>query len=298
MPTYTQPPKKVTVLAPAKLNLALDITGLRPDGYHTVDMIMQAVSLYETVEVARSKGYSLRCPKSPVPCDDRNTATKAAAAFFTETGLLAGADITVHKTVPTRAGMAGGSADAAAVLVALNELYAARLPLAELCRIGALVGADVPFSLQGGTARVRGIGEQLTPLPPLPPCWFTVAMPKGGVSTPQAYSRYDEVGSPVHPSLDAAEAAIRAGSLPALLPHMQNALQTASGDALTAQLCAVFRASGALAAMMTGSGAAVFGLFETEAAAKAAKQAVSPLVPQVFLVQPVPGGPRILHTKQ
>ena len=142
--------RSVTVLAPAKLNLTLDVTGTRPDGYHTLDMIMQAVSLRERVTLRRSRGLSLSLPGSRVPANEHNTAYKAALAFFHGTGLLAGAAITVEKHVPVRAGMAGGSADAAAVLVGLNELYGARLSAAELCALGAQVGADVPFSIVGG----------------------------------------------------------------------------------------------------------------------------------------------------
>lgn len=180
--------RSVTVLAPAKLNLTLDVTGTRPDGYHTLDMIMQAVSLRERVTLRRSRGLSLSLPGSRVPANEHNTAYKAALAFFHGTGLLAGAAITVEKHVPVRAGMAGGSADAAAVLVGLNELYGARLSAAELCALGAQVGADVPFSIVGGTARVTGVGDILEPLKPCPPCFFTVCMPAGGISTPQAYA--------------------------------------------------------------------------------------------------------------
>lgn len=286
--------KKVVVRAPAKLNLALDVTGLTPDGYHTLDMIMQAVTLYEEVEIARSSGYSLRCPQSRIPSNDKNTATRAASVFFTETGLLAGADITVHKKVPVRAGMAGGSADAAAVLVGLNELYNARLPLGELARLGTMVGADVPFSLLGGTARVGGIGNLLQPLPPLPCCWFVVGMPRDGVSTPAAFARYDQVGSPVHPNIDAAATAVQAGDLAGLAGQMQNALEYASGDAQTASIRRVLDENGALASLMTGSGAAVYGLFAAQMAAENAAEALRTVVPQVFVVQPDPCGPQVV----
>lgn len=287
--------KKVTVLAPAKLNLALDITGLAPNGYHLVDMIMQTVSLYEQVEISKSHGYSLRCPGAHISCGPKNTATKAAQVFFYETGLLAGADITIHKAVPMRAGMAGGSADAAAVLVGLNELYGARLTTAELCRLGQQVGADVPFAIAGGTARVTGIGEIITPLAPLPACWFAVAMPQGGVSTPLAYARYDKLGSPVHPNMEAATTAIQAGSLAELIPHMQNALQYANGGNITPKICQVLQQQGALSAMMTGSGAAVFGLFAEETAARKAAAALQQLVPQTFVLQPVAHGAKVVQ---
>ncbi len=286
---------KVTVRAPAKLNLLLDVLGCTPDGYHTLDMIMQAVDVWETVEVSRSGGYSLRLPGSRVPPNDKNTATRAAEAFFQETGLLAGADITLHKQVPTRAGMAGGSADAAGVLVALNELYGARLSLEELCAIGLAAGADVPFALMGGTARVGGIGEELRPLPALPPCWFAIAMPAAGVSTPAAFARYDEVGTSCHPNLAAAEAAIRAGDLAALAGCMGNALEQAAGAPQTPALRALLDQHGALASAMTGSGAAVFGLFMQEATAREAARALSGQARQVFVAQPVPGGPQVVQ---
>ena len=180
--------KSVTVLAPAKLNLALDVVGLLPNGYHNLDMTMQAITLYERVVLRRSNTLSLSLPGSPVAANDSNTAIKAAIAFFRYTGLLAGVDITIHKNVPVRAGMAGGSADAAGVLVGLNALYGAKLSMSELCALGAKIGADVPFALMGGTCRVQGVGDILKALPPCPDCWFTVVMPDYGVSTPEAFA--------------------------------------------------------------------------------------------------------------
>ena len=157
----------VTVLAPAKLNLALDVVGLLPGGYHDLDMTMQAITLYERVVLRRSPYLNLRLPGSLVAPNDKNTAIKAALAFFDYTGLLAGVDITIYKNTPVRAGMAGGSADAAAVLVGMNELYGAHLSMSELCALGAKIGADVPFALMGGTCRVQGVGDFLKALPPV-----------------------------------------------------------------------------------------------------------------------------------
>ena len=159
----------VTVLAPAKLNLALDVVGLLPGGYHDLDMTMQAITLYERVVLRRSPYLDLRLPGSLVAPNKKNTAIKAALAFFDYTGLLAGVDITIYKNTPVRAGMAGGSADAAAVLVGMNELYGARLSMSELCALGAKIGADVPFALMGGTCRVQGVGDFLKALPPAMP---------------------------------------------------------------------------------------------------------------------------------
>ena len=134
--------RSVTVLAPAKLNLSLDVVGTLPNGYHDLDMVMQTIDLYEKITLRRSNDLSLTLPGSFVPVNDKNTAVKAALAFFDYTGLLAGVDMTIYKRVPVRAGMAGGSADAAAVLVGLNELYGARLSAAELCALGAPAPSD------------------------------------------------------------------------------------------------------------------------------------------------------------
>ena len=248
--------RSVTVLAPAKLNLTLDVTGTRPDGYHTLDMIMQAVSLRERVTLRRSRGLSLSLPGSRVPANEHNTAYKAALAFFHGTGLLAGAAITVEKHVP--------------------------------------VGADVPFSIVGGTARVTGVGDILEPLKPCPPCFFTVCMPAGGISTPQAYARYDRIGTDVRPDSAAAAAAIARGDLAGLCAQMKNALEYSSASAATKPICETLRAHGALAALMTGSGAAVFGVFADEAPAQTAKAALLRVYPQCWVLRPEAKGARVV----
>ena len=284
----------VTILAPAKLNLALDVVGLLPGGYHDLDMTMQAITLYERVVLRRSPYLNLRLPGSLVAPNNKNTAIKAALAFFDYTGLLAGVDITIYKNTPVRAGMAGGSADAAAVLVGMNELYGARLSAAELCALGAQVGADVPFSIVGGTARVTGVGDILEPLKPCPPCFFTVCMPAGGISTPQAYARYDRIGTDVRPDSAAAAAAIARGDLAGLCAQMKNALEYSSASAATKPICETLRAHGALAALMTGSGAAVFGVFADEAPAQAAKAALLRVYPQCWVLRPEAKGARVV----
>lgn len=284
----------VVVSAPAKLNLTLDITGRRPDGYHTLDMIMQSVSLFERVTVKKSGGLWLAMPGTQIPLNETNTVYQAAELFFHETGLLSGASITVEKRVPVRAGMAGGSADAAAVLVGLNELYGARLSARDLCALGARVGADVPFCILGGTARVTGIGDELRPLPHCPCCWFTVCMPEVGISTPQAYARYDELGTDIRPDCAAAEKALRRGDLPALCAQMKNALEFSSESPDTKSICAILRAHNALAALMTGSGAAVFGVFPTERAARTARLALTAHYPAAWVLRPIQNGARVI----
>ena len=257
------PLQKVSVLAPAKLNLSLDVVGTLPGGYHALDMVMQAVSLYEQVTLRRSADLVVRLPGSRVPPGPKNTAYKAALAFFHYTGLLAGVDITIHKTVPVRAGMGGGSADAAAVLVGLNALYGARLSMTELCALGASVGADVPFALMGGTCRVQGLGDLIKALPPCPDC-------------------------------AAQEAAIRAEDLSGLCAAAGNALEVCAGGADTAALKQALLDQGAKAALMTGSGAAVFGIFEAEEPARRAAEALAAAGRQIFTLRPDRGGARIV----
>ena len=284
--------KSVTVLAPAKLNLALDVVGLLPNGYHNLDMTMQAITLYERVVLRRSNTLSLSLPGSPVAANDSNTAIKAAIAFFRYTGLLAGVDITIYKNVPVRAGMAGGSADAAGVLVGLNALS-----MSELCALGAKIGADVPFALMGGTCRVQGVGDILKALPPCPDCWFTVVMPDYGVSTPEAFAAYDKVGSSTHPDCEAQEKAVRAEDLAGVCAAAGNALEECSGARDNEAIKAALRQHGAVTALMTGSGAAVFGVFPTEEAARGAAEALKAQWPQVYVAQPDKGGARVVSPK-
>lgn len=288
------PLQSVHLLAPAKLNLSLDVVGILPGGYHALDMVMQAVSLYEQVTLRRSMDLVVRIPGSRIPTGPKNTAYKAALAFFYYTGLLAGADITIRKSVPVRAGMGGGSADAAAVLVGLNTLYGAHLSMTELCALGASVGADVPFALMGGTCRVQGLGDLIKALPPCPDCWFTVVMPGYGISTPAAFAAYDQIGSPTHPDCAAQETAIRAGDLNGLCSAAGNALEICAGGADTAALKEALTAHGARAALMTGSGAAVFGIFETEDAARQAAAALEAAGRQIYTLRPDRGGARVV----
>ncbi len=288
------PLQSVHLLAPAKLNLSLDVVGILPGGYHALDMVMQAVSLYEQVTLRRSVDLVVRIPGSRIPTGPKNTAYKAALAFFYYTGLLAGADITIRKSVPVRAGMGGGSADAAAVLVGLNTLYGAHLSMTELCALGASVGADVPFALMGGTCRVQGLGDLIKALPPCPDCWFTVIMPGYGISTPAAFAAYDQIGSPTHPDCAAQETAIRAGDLNGLCSAAGNALEVCAGGADTAALKEALTAHGARAALMTGSGAAVFGIFETEDAARQAASALEAAGRQIYTLRPDRGGARVV----
>ncbi|MEG0617408.1 MAG: 4-(cytidine 5'-diphospho)-2-C-methyl-D-erythritol kinase [Oscillospiraceae bacterium] len=287
--------RSVTVLAPAKLNLALDITGIADNGYHILDMVMQAVNLYETITVRAANDLIIRMPGSTVPINEYNTAYKAALAFFDETGILTGADITVRKEIPIRAGMAGGSADAAGVLVALNKLYNAKLSQEELCKIGLKIGADVPFSILGGTARVQGIGDILLPIHSQLKYWLCVCMPKKGISTRDAYARYDEMGATKHPNCSAMVRDISEGNLLGMLPNVYNVLEETSSSKYNAPIRAILDENKALASMMTGSGAAVFGIFTNRRSASIARSALMREYENIWLLHPISKGVHILE---
>ena len=281
----------------AKINLTLDVLGKRPDGYHDIQSVMQTISIRDDVEVevGTAKPWTLSCDKEDVPQDSSNLAWKAAEMFCRAAKRdPEGVAIRITKRIPTQAGLGGGSADAAAVLVGLNELYGARLSMSELCALGASIGADVPFALMGGTCRVQGVGDLLKPLPPVPDCWFTVVMPDYGVSTPEAFAAYDKVGSTVHPDCETQEAAVRAGDLDAVCAAAGNALEECSGAKDTGAIKALLREKGAVTALMTGSGSAVFGIFRDETSARAAAAAAKHRWKQVYTAQPDKGGARVV----
>ena len=189
--------KHVEVLAYAKINLMLDIIRRRTDGYHDLFMIMQSVGVADRVTVEREPGRKLRLTASidDIPLDDKNIAWKAAALFFKTTGLRRpGLRIHLEKHIPHAAGLAGGSADGAAVLVALNRLMGTDLSTDQLCAMGVQIGADVPFCIVGGTCLAQGIGEVLSPLKPMPPCHIVLAKPDFGVNTGKAYGLFDTNG--------------------------------------------------------------------------------------------------------
>ncbi len=267
--------EKITVKAPAKLNLCLDIKGVLSNGYHLMDMIMQSVSLYEIVEIEKNDDIQLFLCNCDIAANESNTAFKAAKYFFEETAINGGAKITVRKNIPVCAGMAGGSADAAAVLVGLNELYKAGLTEEKLCEIGVKIGADVPFSIVGGTAHVTGIGDEIEKISPCPECFFVVCMPDEGISTAKAFEKFDNDGVSLNFSVKSALNAIENTDLQKLCNNMANVLQVCSESKHNDFICDKLKSSGALTALMTGSGAAVFGVFDNEKNAEIAFKEMS-----------------------
>ena len=274
----------------AKINWTLDITGRREDGYHLMDMLMQSVALHDVLWLEKQDYLSLHSAEenvvseagadkessAPVPFDEKNLVIKAARALQKYTGWECGAKITLKKGIPSGAGMGGGSADAAAALVGLNELWQLGLSMEELKKIGLTLGADVPFMLTGGLARVGGIGEIIRPIEPAPEIWLTLWQPCDGLSTGEIFAEFDSTPEEKikHPCNEAAEEALKARNLPALCAAMENVLQPVSEEKrpeITRAIEKLKLAPGCHGAMMTGSGSVVYGVFGTEEEAKQAK---------------------------
>lgn len=286
--------EKVTVIAPAKINLSLDITGLDHRGYHLLDMIMQSVSLFERVTLTKKDDeITMSSNARFIPTDSKNVAVKAAMLFFEYTGISGGVHIHIKKTVPIKAGMAGGSADAAGVIVGLDKLYNTNLTREQMCEIGAKAGSDVPFMIMGGTKRVQGVGDIILPCAPMPKCHIVICMPKKGVSTPAAFANYDAMGEKTLVETDRLVAAMEAGDIYGVAEYMANDLEKAAGSEDTQPIKEMLIQQGAIGSVMTGSGAAVFGVFDDEEKAKQAVEFFRGKVRSVFLARPVNYGAKI-----
>lgn len=279
---------QVTVHAPAKINLTLDIVGTREDGYHLLESIFQSVSVYDTVVAEKAQAITLDAPACDCPVE-KNTAYTAAVAFFKVTGIEGGVHLTVAKRIPTQAGMGGGSADAAGVLAALDALYETHLSREKLCEIGLTVGADVPFCVMGGTAYVTGIGEGLKPLPPLPDCYIVVAQPAEGISTKEAYAAVDNAVILDRPDNAAAIAALEQGDLHGVCQQVANVFEVATELAGVKDIRRKMEAFSPLCSQMTGSGSCVFAIFKEEAAAQACVEALKKDYATAFVCQPCDG---------
>ncbi len=266
---------KLTVDAAAKINLSLDITGTLENGYHSLFMIMQSVSLCDTVilETTESGTIELTCSEESLPTDRRNIAYKAALMFFTEAGVKnRGLKIHIEKHIPFAAGLAGGSADAAAVIAGLDMLYKTGLCQTALCNIGHKVGSDVPFCLTGGTKLVENSGEKITPLPPLAECCVVLAKPERGVSTADAYARFDEKKDIVHPDNAAILQAAKGSDYSALCRHSANVFEQVTFLPEFETIRGVLGRHNADLIRMSGSGPTMFGLFRSYSAAEKAEK--------------------------
>ena len=268
----------------AKINLTLDITSMLPDRYHGIFTAMQTVDLYDdvTVETTEEPGIGLTCSDGTIPCDERNTAYKAAAYFTEAAGITEGVRIRIEKRIPSQAGLAGGSADASAVLRALDEMYPGRVSEQGLFDLAFRIGADVPFCLAGGTRLCLNKGEVMAALPCLE-AWVVIVKPKENVSTKEAYARFDSAADLFHPNNNEFLFYAAKGEYRKALAYAYNTFEALcevpSGEAVKSALYA----GGAYYADMSGSGSAFFGLFEDETRAQAAAETLKASFRQVFV---------------
>ena len=280
--------------ARAKINLTLDVTGRREDGYHTVEMVMQSVLLHDDVRVTvihgekKPRGIVLTCSLPFLPTDERNLAYRAAELFYKQTGvLLETCEIHIEKRIPMAAGLAGGSADAAAVLRALAALHSVGLTDDELCEMGLKLGADVPFCLRGGTMLAQGIGEKLSALAPMPHCWVVLCKPPFAVPTKEVYQEIDRVEISEHPDNKGMIAALEQGDYKGICGRLSNVMETvtAAKRRQIGEIKSFLLENGADGTLMSGSGPTVYGLFSDESRAETAEKMLRRRFADTFLTE-------------
>ena len=274
----------------AKINLGLDVLGRRENGYHDVRMVMQTIYLYDDVTLNKTEesGIQLKTNLTYLPTDEKNIAYKAAKMLIEEFNIKEGVEIILNKHIPVAAGMAGGSSNAAAVLVGMNRLFNLGLSQEELKERGVKLGADVPYCIMRGTVLAEGIGEVLTPLAPMPKCYVLVAKPGISVSTKTVYEKLDAKEIENHPDIDGVIAGLDEGDLKKIAASMGNVLEhvTITDYPIIEDIKNVMKEEGALNAMMSGSGPTVFGIFDDKQLARKAGQKIKELelTKQVYVV--------------
>ncbi len=276
----------------AKVNLTLDVLGRREDGYHDLRSVMQTISIRDDIEIdiGTGKPWALHCSAEGIPEDERNLAWRAAKVYFDAIKKDPdGLEIRITKRIPSQAGLGGGSADAGAVLRALNRHYGDPLSILALAELGAQVGSDVPFCTLCGTAMVEGRGERLRKLPDMPDCVFVVCKPDFSASTPELYRKLDGVAIPRHPDNRAMESALLAGDLGKVAENIYNVFDpVVTADHLEMNyIKSIFNSYGSLAQQMTGSGSAVFAVLPSFEYAAVVCQMLKENYPQVFIAKPV-----------
>lgn len=272
----------------AKINLTLDVLSRRENGYHDIKMIMQTVSLFDLIITDKTSGQiSVSTNLKYLPCNEKNIAYKAAAAFFEEAEIAGGAKIMIHKNIPVAAGLAGGSGNCAAVLTALNLLYDKPFTDVELKNIGAKLGADVPYCFDGGTQIAEGIGEILTPLPSIPDAYVLLVKPPVNVSTGTIYEQIDSVPVSIHPDTDAMIAALESKDIFAVADNLSNVMEAVTQNIhpIIGGIKEKMIMNGALGAVMSGSGPTVFGIFDDFNKAKTSADSFSLQFKDVFLTK-------------
>jgi len=267
---------RIRLRAMAKINLGLDVTGVLPDGYHDVRMVMQTICLADLIEIRkeRDRGIRIRTNLPYLPVDSRNLAYRAAQMMTEEFGLPGGLALSIRKRIPVAAGMAGGSTDAAAVLYGINRMYGIGLSEEKLMERGLKLGADVPFCIMRGTALAEGIGEILTRVPPMVPCFVVTAKPAVSVSTKEVYEKLDVDGILKHPDIDGLLRALEARDLAGISGCLGNVLEsvTIRSCPRIGEIKDTLMNCGASGALMSGSGPSVFGLFTERSSAETAER--------------------------
>ena len=280
---------KISIKAAAKVNLMLDLTAVLENGYHSIYTVMQSIGLFDTITVKTtdSDKITLSCSDESMPTDNKNTAWKAAEFFFEHIGSeIKGVNIHIDKNIPSQAGMAGGSADAAAVIVALDKLFNTNLREEELLSIGEKVGADVPFCILGGTRLCLNKGEVMAKLPDFNPCYMVIVKPDQGVSTKEAYSNYDSAQWIRHPDNEGFLFAATTKDFDTMCKKAANVFEQVVEVSDRVKIKSVMRNHNAKLAMMTGSGAAVFGVFVSKQDAENCKKALEDMFSSVFIAEP------------
>lgn len=282
----------IRLKARAKINLGLDVVRRREDGYHEVKMVMQMLRLYDQIDIEKTQesGILVRSNLSFLPTDERNIAYKAAKVMIDQFGLEQGVIIRIEKHIPVAAGMAGGSTDCAAVLYGMNKLFGLRLNQKKLRELGVKLGADVPYCLMRQTALSEGIGEILTPISPLQDCPILIAKPSVSVSTRHVYEHLKLDEQTMHPDIDGIVTALADGDFYGVTDRMANVLETVTvpEHPVIDEIKKQMMASGAVNALMSGSGPTVFGIFDDEEKAKKACEDMkaSGLARQIYLTRP------------
>lgn len=277
----------------AKINLMLDILKRLDNGYHSLFMIMQSVDLYDTITVEKNNENKIiiKCDTDGVPCNEKNIAYKCAKAFFDVCNIKEqGITIEIEKNIPMAAGTAGGSADGAGVLYCLNKIYKTNLTTTELAEIGAKVGADIPFSLTGGTAIALNTGNVIAPVKDLPECYIVLCKPDQDVSTPEAYAQFDALSRVRHLDRVAMIEAVASGDYENICNYCGNVFEQAVEVPKRPHIKGVMRKCGADACCMSGSGPTVFGLFSDKEKAEDCYNKLSKKYDSVYLCKPANKG--------
>ncbi|MGL5258597.1 MAG: 4-(cytidine 5'-diphospho)-2-C-methyl-D-erythritol kinase [Lachnospiraceae bacterium] len=273
--------ERLILNAMGKINLSLDVIRKREDNYHEVRMIMQTLNLYDTLlfEKTTEDGIVILVDCDTIPCDENNLIYKVTKMMFEQFRLKGGFRISLEKRIPMAAGMAGGSADAAATFVAINQMYQLNQSMDDLKKLAVKIGADVPYCLEGGTSLSEGIGEILTPLASPPHCYVLVVKPNISVSTKYVYENLQLGGNVSHPNVDAMIEAINKQDLRTMCFHMENILETVTVKKypFIEEIKTHLREYGAINAIMSGSGPTVFGIFEDEHIGLEAKRKIEEL---------------------